>query len=104
MARGNTTQDLSILQMALVGYEIEKQRIEEKIREIQAQLKGKTVSSSAAAKPKPAGGKGELSAAARKSISAVQKKRWAEHREEARSTGKAGQKLGPPVLPEPSGL
>ena len=36
MARGNTTEDLSTLQMALVGYEIEKQRIEEKIREIQA--------------------------------------------------------------------
>ena len=47
MARGNTTQDLSTLQMALVGYEFEKQKIEEKIQEIQAQLKGKTVSSSA---------------------------------------------------------
>ena len=36
MARGKSTEDLSTLQMALVGYEIEKQRIEDKIREIQA--------------------------------------------------------------------
>jgi hypothetical protein len=89
MARGNTTQDLSTLQMALVGFEIEKQRIEEKIREIQAQLKGKTVSSSAAAKPKAAGGKRELSAAARKRISAAQKKRWAEHRKKAAQAARA---------------
>jgi hypothetical protein len=66
--------------MALVGYQIEKQRIEDKIQEIQARLKGKTVSSRAPAKPKPAGVKRVLSAAARKRISAAQKKRWAEHR------------------------
>ena len=88
MARGNTTQDLSTLQMALVGYEVEKQRIEEKIREIQARLKGKTVSSSVSAKAKPAGGKRELSAAARKRISAAQKKRWAEHRKKAAQAAK----------------
>ncbi len=88
MARGNTTQDLSTLQMALVGYEIQQQRIEEKIREIQAQLKGKTVSSSAAAKPKPAGVKRQLSAAARKRISAAQKRRWAEHRRKAAQAAK----------------
>jgi len=79
MARGKTTQDLSTLQMALVGYEIEKQRIEGKIRELRASLKGKVVSSPAAAKPKRAG-KRALSAAARKRISAAQKKRWADHR------------------------
>jgi len=78
MARGKTTEDLSTLQMALVGYEVEKQRIEEKIGEIQARLKGKTVSSRAASKP--AGVKRILSAAARKRISKAQKKRWAEDR------------------------
>ena len=89
MARGNTTQDLSTLQMALVGYAIEKQRIEEKIREIQAQLKGKTVSSPLAAKkPKPAGVKRELSPAARKRISAAQKKRWAEFHKKAAQAAK----------------
>ena len=78
MARGKTTEQLSILQMALVGYEVEKQRIEEKIGEIQAMLKGKTVYSRAAAKP--AGVKRILSAAARKRISKAQKKRWAKDR------------------------
>lgn len=81
MSRG--TEDLSTLQMALVGYEIEKQRIEDKIREIQAVLKGKAVFSSASALPKPAGGKRVLSAAARKRISLAQKKRWAAHRKGA---------------------
>ena len=80
MARGKTTEDLSTLEMALVGYQIEKQRIEGKVQEIQAQLKGKAVSSKANAKTKPAGVKRILSAAARKRISAAQKKRWAEHR------------------------
>ena len=80
MARGKTTKDLSTLQMALVGFEIEKQRIEEKIGEIQAMLKGKAVSSAVAGRPKPAGVKRILSAAARKRISLAQKKRWAEAR------------------------
>jgi hypothetical protein len=82
MARGKTTEDLSTLQMALVGYEVEKQRIEAKIREIQASLKGKTVASPASVGPKPAGTKRVLSAAARKRISAAQKKRWAAHRKD----------------------
>ena len=80
MARGKTTEDLSTLQMALVGYQIEKKRIEDKIGEIQAMLKGETASSPASAKPKPAGVKRVLSAAARKRISKAQKKRWAEDR------------------------
>ena len=88
MARGKTTQDLSTLQMALVGYGIEKQRIEDKIRELQANLKGKVVSSPAAAKQKRAGVKRELSAAARKRISAAQKKRWSEHRKRAAQAAK----------------
>ena len=49
MARGNSTEDLSTLQMALVGYQIEKQRIDAKIQEIQARLKGKAVASPTAA-------------------------------------------------------
>ena len=83
MARGKTTEDLSTLQMALVGYEVEKQRIEAKIRDIQARLKGKPASSPAAAtsaEPTAAGVKRVLSPAARRRIAAAQKKRWAEHR------------------------
>ena len=79
MARGKTAEDLSTLQMALVGYQVEKERIEGKIREIQARLKGKAVPAPSA-EPKAAGVKRVLSAAARKRIAAAQKKRWAEHR------------------------
>jgi hypothetical protein len=80
MARGKSTEDLSTLQMALVGYEIEKQKIADKISEIQAKLKGKTVHSKATAEPKEAKVKRVLSPAARRRIAAAQKKRWAEHR------------------------
>jgi phage head maturation protease len=66
--------------MALVGYQIEKQRIEDKIGEIQALLKGKTVSAPASAGAKPKGTRRALSAAARNRISVAQKKRWAEDR------------------------
>jgi hypothetical protein len=88
MARGKTTEDLSTLQMALVGYEVEKQRIQDKIQEIQARLKGKPAASPAAAAPKAARVKRVLSAAARKRISAAQKKRWAEHRKSAKAAAK----------------
>jgi hypothetical protein len=82
MARSGSTEDLSTLQMALVGYQIEKQRIEGKIQEIQAKLKGKSpVAAGGAAKP--GGAKRILSPAARKRIAAAQKKRWAEHRKRA---------------------
>jgi hypothetical protein len=86
MARGNSTEDLSTLRMALVGYQLEKQKIDAKINEIQAKLKGKAVAA-------PADGtkadtpKRVLSPAARKRIAAAQKKRWAEHRKRAQGKG-----------------
>jgi hypothetical protein len=80
MARGKTTEDLSTLEMALVGYQVEKERIEAKIREIQATLKGKAAPAAAPTATKAARVKRVLSAAARKRISAAQKKRWAAHR------------------------
>ena len=82
MARGNSTEDLSTLQMALVGYQVEKQRIEARIQEIQAKLKGKVIAAPASA-GKPEAAKRVLSPAARKRIAAAQKKRWAEHRRKA---------------------
>ena len=88
MARGKLTDDTSTLQMALVGYQIEKERIEVKIKDIQAQLKGKRAPvSSSPAKPE-AKGKRYLSPAARKRIAAAQKKRWAEHRKRAAQAAK----------------
>jgi len=81
MARGRSLEDLTTLQMALVGYQMERQKIDDQIRRIEAQLKGKRVplSSAAAAPAKPAARR-VLSVAARARIAAAQKKRWAEHR------------------------
>ena len=50
MARGRSTEDSSMLQMALIGYQVEKQKIEEKIQQINAQLRGKKGSSPSAAR------------------------------------------------------
>lgn len=80
MARPRNTDDLTI-QMALIGYQIERQKIDDKIRELQGQLKGKRVappSTDATEKAVPT--KRTLSPAARRRIAAAQKKRWAEHR------------------------
>lgn len=90
MAKGRRLEDATTLQMALVGYQVEKQKIEEQIHRIQAQLKGKRVplSSAAAAPAKPAV-KRVLSAAARARIAAAQRKRWAEHRKRM-AQGKQG--------------
>ena len=79
MPRGKSTEDLSTLQMALVGYQVEKERIEGKIRELQAKLKGKIVSTPTNG-TNSEGVKRVLSPAARKRIATAQKKRWAEHR------------------------
>jgi hypothetical protein len=89
MARSKSVGDLSTLQMALVGYQIEQKKIEEKIREIHAQLKGHAPSSAAASSEKPARTKRVLSPAARRRIAAAQKKRWAEHRKRLAQTAKA---------------
>jgi hypothetical protein len=68
----------SILRMALVGYEVERQKVTETIAEIQRQLVGrasKGTGSSGGARPKRV-----LSAAARRRISEATKKRWAAYR------------------------
>jgi len=81
MARGRIAEDLTTLQMALVGYELERRKIEDKIKLLQRQLKGKKiVTAPGAAAKKAPGTKRELSPAARRRIAAAQRKRWAEHR------------------------
>jgi hypothetical protein len=70
-----------MLAMALVGYEMEKKKIDEKIKELRARLGGG--STARVGRPpatETAPKKRQLSAAARKRIAAAQKKRWAEHR------------------------
>ena len=75
------SDDPGILQAALIGFEVQKQKIEAKISELKAQLRGKPAAS-APSTPTPAhskkGGKRVLSDAARERIAAAQRKRWAE--------------------------
>ena len=81
MPRGKSSYDQDMLAMALVGYEVEKKKIEEKIKMIRARIGGSRLAAKASA---PEAGEGrtrrKLSKAARKRIAAAQKKRWAEHR------------------------
>jgi hypothetical protein len=84
MPKGTRNEDTTLLSMALLGFEVEKKRIEEKIAELRARVGGHAVpaaakSGSVVAEPAKSGRK-PLSAAARKRIAAAQKKRWAEHR------------------------
>ena len=77
------SNDPAILQAALVGLQFEKEKIDEKIREIQAELKGNkapaAVKRTAKARPRR-----KMSAAARARIAAAQKKRWADfHKQKA---------------------
>jgi cell division septum initiation protein DivIVA len=78
--------------MALVGYQIEKEKIEDRIRQIQAQLKGKRITLPSAAGKKAPGVKRVLSPAARRRIAAAQRKRWAEHRKRVAQAAKQAAK------------
>jgi hypothetical protein len=81
MPRGKRVQDLTTIQMALVGYEVERQKIDDKIRELRALLKSKRVDMpSAGVEKSTPRGRRNLSAAARRRISLAQKRRWAQHR------------------------
>jgi hypothetical protein len=75
--------------MALVGYQVERQKIDDKIRQIQGQLGGKQGPAATAGAAKKAGRKKRvLSAAARARIAAAQRKRWAEHRKRVAAAAK----------------
>ena len=101
MARGKApSDDVTTLQMALVGYQLERQKIDDKIREIEALLGGKKVPKPASAISVPANAgaaprKRNLSAAARKRIAMAQKRRWAEHRRKAAQGKAPGAKSAP---------
>ena len=85
MAR--VSHDPGLLQAALYGYQMEKEKIEAKIRDLQAQLKGKKAAAPAA-KTAKSGRRREMSDAARARIAAAQRKRWAEfHKKKAAAQG-----------------
>src|ERR1035437_877043 len=80
MPKTTTIDHTSVLEMALVGYQLERSRIEAAIAEIQAELGhgGPSRSISTAtdnSEPEPIRKK-RFSAAARKRMAAAQKKRW----------------------------
>ena len=70
----------SVLEMALVGYELQRNRIEAAIAEIHAELgqdgPSRSISTATASAEPKATGKKRFSAAARKRMAAAQKKRW----------------------------
>jgi hypothetical protein len=74
--------------MALVGYEFERRKIDDKINELRARIKGRGASAAGDSLKKSAGTKRILSAAARARIAAAQRKRWAEHRKRAAQAAK----------------
>ena len=77
-----------LLAAALEGLQLQKQRIEEQIRQVRLLLgksNGKRGRPSHAANKKT--GLGRLSAAARKRIAAAQKRRWAEYRKSSAGKG-----------------
>ena len=81
MPRGKSSHDHNMLAMALVGYEVEKKKVEDRIKEIRARLGGSKLAAKAGAvEAGEAPKRRKLSKAARKRISAAQKKRWAEQR------------------------
>lgn len=90
MPRAKSVDNESLLSAALEGLELQRQRIEEQIRQVRALLGGKkpgrVTSDPEPAAVKPAR-KRQLSAAARKRIAAAQKKRWAEYRKQAAGQG-----------------
>ena len=83
MARGKSDQNSAILEYALHHLERERDEIQAKIDHVRRQLGGKAASSPA---PAVSSSNSEpprkrvLSEAARKRITAAQKRRWAEHR------------------------
>lgn len=81
MAATRVANEVSVLQMALIGYQVERQKIEAHINEIQSQLKGTRILHANGNSARTSGGtRRDLSAAARRRIALAQKKRWAAYR------------------------
>ena len=84
MPRAKSVENQSLWNAALEGLELQKQRVEDQIRQVRSLLgkrPGRVTVDAEAAGPRPAR-KRQLSAAARKRIAAAQKKRWAEYRKQ----------------------
>ena len=85
----NISDDPVLLQAALEGFELQRQRIDEQISQLRVLL-GKRkpriageLKGAAKPEPQPAKSRRKLSVAARKRIADAQKKRWVEFRKSA---------------------
>jgi hypothetical protein len=84
MARSKSVQDPALLEAALEGLQIQKQRIEDQIEQVRSLLghgagrRGRLLNTASPTESK----KRVLSPAARKRIAAAQKKRWAQFRKD----------------------
>ena len=67
--------DLELLQMSLIGYRVQREKLTQKIEELEARIGGHTTVVSKRAAPRRK--RRKLSAAALAHIRAAQKKRWA---------------------------
>jgi hypothetical protein len=79
-----------LLEAALEGLELQRQRIDEQIRQVKGLL-GRRGSTAVSRSTEPSGDaepakRRKLSSAARKRIAAAQKKRWADYRKNAAKT------------------
>ena len=82
-------KDQALLNAALQGLELQKQRIEEQIQQVKGMLGARKPRAAAAPKAvAKAGGRKPLSAAARRRISLAQKRRWAAYRQKAAAAAK----------------
>ena len=81
--------DLETLQMALIGYQAERRKIDGKIAEIQARLQGRPLAAPDGAAP--ARTRRQMSAAAKARIAAAQRKRWAKFRKQSGTATAPGQ-------------
>jgi len=72
-----------MLAMALAGYEVEKTKIDERIKQIHAALGKRSAGRPKSAVSEAAPKRRKFSAAAKKRMAAAQQKRWAEIRKAA---------------------
>ena len=76
-----------LLAAALEGLQLQKQRIEDQIKQVRLLLGKSNGKRGRPSHPAKKTGPGRLSAAARKRIAAAQKRRWAEYRKSSAGKG-----------------
>jgi hypothetical protein len=88
MPRGRRRSiDPKVLEAALVGLELRRERLDQQIAEVRRLIGGRGTRKAAATQAAPARKRRKLSAAALKRIADAQRKRWAEWRKEKKTAG-----------------